>query len=92
MYDSQVHPDAGLFLSNCPHHVSHNKPEVWGHLQVEVLDGSQGELVTYNQALANWLGNTRPFQALDDPEVRNPGCPFVTSTSDSGSIYNQMSH
>ena len=76
--DCQVHPSGGLFLSNCPHHVSHNKPPVWGDLEVEVLDQFQGQ-VTYKQALANWLGDTRPFQALDDPEARNPGCPFINT-------------
>ena len=29
----QVHPNNGMFISNCPHHVSHNNPAVWGYLQ-----------------------------------------------------------
>ena len=28
------------------------------------------------QALSNWLKDTRPFQALDEPTSRNPACPF----------------
>ena len=30
---TQVHPNNGMFISNCPHHVSHNNPAVWGNLQ-----------------------------------------------------------
>ena len=30
---NQVHPNNGMFISNCPHHVSHNNPAVWGNLQ-----------------------------------------------------------
>ena len=45
-------------------------------LQVSVLDGDASEEVTYKQALANWLENKRPFQALDDPMITNSRCPF----------------
>ena len=88
----QTFDDNGIFISNCRHHVSHDKPAVWGTLevfvlfarlqnikcplQVPVLDGELSERVTYKQAVANWLENRRPFQALDDPDITNSGCPF----------------
>ena len=77
----QVVPASGLFVSNCRHHVSHDKPELWGGLEVRVVDGGEGEegevaTITYAQALANWLEGRHPFQALDSPTVTNPGCPF----------------
>ena len=30
---NQAHPNNGMFVSNCAHHVSHNNPAVWGDLQ-----------------------------------------------------------
>ena len=63
-----------LFQQNCKLGPSNKK---WMFLlQVSVLDGDASEEVTYKQALANWLENKRPFQALDDPMITNSMCPF----------------
>merc|ERR1712047_239463 len=35
---SQELPENGMFISNCPHHVSMLDPTIWGELEVPALD------------------------------------------------------
>merc|ERR1712192_270686 len=67
-------PETGIFVSNCPHHVSMLDNTIWGEMEVATLDS--GTTLTYKQAVANWLRGTHPFQALDDPNQMNPKCPY----------------
>jgi len=74
---SQELPENGMFISNCPHHVSMLDPTIWGELEVPALDSDSTTTLTYKQAVANWLKGTHPFQGLDDPsEQMNPKCPW----------------
>jgi len=70
-------PNAGMFMSNCAHHVSLANPTTWAEMPVPALDSTNTVTdITLNKALSNWLKDTRPFQALDEPVTRNPACPF----------------
>lgn len=70
-------PNAGMFMSNCAHHVSLANPITWAEMPVSALDPTNTVTdITLNKALSNWLQDTRPFQALDEPTSRNPACPF----------------
>ena len=50
-------------------------PEVWSGMPVAVV-GDPATTVTYQQALANWLLGQGPSSAMDDPNIKNPRCPF----------------
>jgi len=70
-------PNAGMFMSNCAHHVSLANPTTWAEMPVPALDPTNTATdITLNKALSNWLKDARPFQALDEPTSRNPACPF----------------
>jgi len=73
---SQELPETGIFVSNCPHHVSMVNNAIWGEMEVATLDSDSATTLTYKQALANWLKGTHPFQALDDPNQMNPKCDY----------------
>lgn len=75
------HPDSGLFVTNCPHHVSFSSPKIWGQMEVQVLDEANSlnltyseQSLTYKQGLANWLQGNRPYQALDTTDKLNSQC------------------
>ena len=43
-------------------------------VQVSAVDGTEGEAVSLQQVLANFVRGARPIQALDDPAVQNQDC------------------
>jgi len=73
---AQDMPNSGMFMSNCAHHVTLANPTTWSAMPVPTIDSNDQASVTLNQALSNWLKDTRPFQALDGPNTRNPSCPY----------------
>jgi len=73
---AQDMPNSGMFMSNCAHHVTLANPTTWSAMPVPTIDSNDQASVTLNQALSNWLKDTRPFQALDGPTTRNPSCPY----------------
>jgi len=73
---AQDMPNSGMFMSNCAHHVTLANPTTWSAMPVPTIDSNNQASVTLNQVLSNWLKDTRPFQALDGPTIRNPSCPY----------------
>ena len=43
-------PENGMFVSNCPHHVSMLDPIIWGEMEVASLDSDSATL-TYKQVV-----------------------------------------
>ena len=46
-------PENGMFISNCPHHVSMLDPTIWGELEVPALDSDSTTTLTYKQVVYN---------------------------------------
>ena len=42
-------PETGIFVSNCPHHVSMLDNAIWGEMEVATLDS--GTTLTYKQVI-----------------------------------------
>ena len=71
-------------------------PNIKCPLQVPVLDGKPFKRVTltYKQAVANWLKNQRPYQALDHSDIglgRRHGLSYVPNR-DCPSINEHTTH
>jgi len=70
-------PDTGLYIANCPFHVSSTNTDAWASMMVPLL-GDQGEdgegTIALKYLISNWVRGEGPYQALDDMNTRNPGC------------------
>eukprot|EP00092_Neocalanus_flemingeri_P000786 GFUD01000837.1.p1 GENE.GFUD01000837.1~~GFUD01000837.1.p1 ORF type:complete len:375 (+),score=79.15 GFUD01000837.1:235-1359(+) len=67
-------PKNGLFLSNCPFHVSVSQEFAWGQMDVPLVNAEGSEL--YKNVVRNWLTGEGPYQAMDMPLEKNPKCPY----------------
>ena len=66
-----------MFMANCPHHVSVANPTIWGAMPVaEHFTSPTDTELTYKQTLSNWLKDTKPFQVVDNTDIRNPACDY----------------
>lgn len=70
----QSKPLNGLFLSNCPFHVSVLKEFAWGDMDVLLADREGSEVL--KNVIKNWLEMTGPYQAMDFPTHQNDKCPY----------------
>ena len=59
----------GIFLSNCPFHVSVLKEFAWGDMDVLLADREGSEVL--KNVVKNWLEMTEPYQAMDLPTQQN---------------------
>eukprot|EP00090_Calanus_glacialis_P000971 TRINITY_DN10700_c0_g1_i1.p1 TRINITY_DN10700_c0_g1~~TRINITY_DN10700_c0_g1_i1.p1 ORF type:complete len:379 (-),score=67.34 TRINITY_DN10700_c0_g1_i1:64-1200(-) len=66
-------PQNAIFLSNCPFHVSVNRPFAWEEMDVSAVNGQESLL--YKNVISNWLTGDGPYQAMDSPTSLNPKCP-----------------
>ena len=65
--------DIGMFLINCPFHGAVGTS--YDTVEVSVLDGSDpDEKILLRDALHNFIKETHPYQAIDDMNIKNPGC------------------
>ena len=44
-------PETGIFVSNCPHHVSMLDNAIWGEMEVATLDSDSVSTLTYKQVI-----------------------------------------
>ena len=44
-------PETGIFVSNCPHHVSMLDNTIWGEMEVATLDSDSVSTLTYKQVI-----------------------------------------
>jgi len=67
-----VKPSTGLYIANCPYHVSSYNTDAWASMRVPLLD-QEGDIFL-RDLIANWVKGEGPIQALDDMDRRNPQC------------------
>merc|ERR1711892_76337 len=70
----QSKPLNGLFLSNCPFHVSVLKEFAWGDMDVQLAAREGSEVL--REVVKNWLDGEGDYQALDLPTQQNSKCPY----------------
>jgi len=67
-------PDIGLYIANCPFHVSSTFAPAWDKMQVPVY-GSPTEKIILKDVLYNFVNGAGPYQAIDNMLEYNKECP-----------------
>jgi len=71
---SEARPETGFWLANCPYHVAEMNEVVWGEMEIATVESGGTKKEKLNNLVKNWLEDTTPNKAMDDPTVVNSAC------------------
>jgi len=65
-------PDIGIYIANCPFHVSTTYDPAWNSMELPVYNGNG--TIMLKELIHNFVNDAGPIHAIDDMETRNPEC------------------